>query len=199
MPKSSIPYVIEKSMDGERAYDVYSRLLEDRIIIIGEEITPSLSNNIIAQLLLLDERDSNRDICLYINSPGGCITSGLAIYDTINYIKSDVRTVVVGMACSMASVLASSGTKGKRNALPNSYIMIHQPRKDFQGQMTVTEQEIDLKVIRKMKRQLTDILANNTGKNYNQVYKDCELDKWFSPKEAVAYGLIDSIIYKKGD
>jgi ATP-dependent Clp protease protease subunit len=201
MPKNrmynSIPYVIEKDGDSERAYDIYSRLLENRIILIGEEITTQLANSIIAQLLLLDERDSSRDICLYINSPGGEITAGLAIYDTLNYIKSDVRTVVIGMACSMAAVLASSGTRGKRNALPNTYIMIHQPRQEGNRRMTVTEQEIDLKVIKKMKTQLTTILAENTNKTYKQIYKDCEMDKWFSSEEALEYGLVDEIIYNK--
>jgi ATP-dependent Clp protease, protease subunit len=196
---NSIPYVIEKKSGGERAYDIYSRLLEDRIILLGDEINTDLANNIIAQLLLLDERDNTRDICLYINSPGGDITAGLAIYDTINYIKSDVRTVVIGMACSMAAILASSGKKGKRNALPNSYIMIHQPRQEGSRRMTVTEQEIDLKVIQDMKKRLTNILASNTGKNYKQIFKDCELDKWFNPIEAKEYGLIDEIIFQKVD
>lgn len=194
---SVVPYVIERRDNGERVYDIYSRLLEDRIILLGEPITAELANNIVAQLLLLDEQDNTRDICLYINSPGGDVTAGLAIYDTMNYIKSDIRTVAMGIACSMGAVLLSSGKKGKRISLPNSYIMIHQPRQEYRDRQTVTEQEIDLKVSQAMKKQLTDILAKNTSKTYKEVLKDCELDKWLSPKEALAYGLIDEVIINK--
>lgn len=194
---NSIPFVIEKRADGDRAYDIYSRLLEDRIIILGSPIDSELANNIIAQLLLLDERDNERDICLYINSPGGDITAGLAIYDTMNYIKSDVRTVAIGIACSMAAVLLSAGKKGKRISLPNSYIMIHQPRQEQREMKTVTEQEIDLQVSKSMKKQLVEILSKHTGQTQKTIYADCELDKWLSPKEALSYGLIDEIVSKK--
>ena len=195
--KSVIPYVIEKRDNGERVYDIYSRLLEDRIILLGESITSEIANTVVAQLLLLDEQDSTRDICIYINSPGGDVTAGLAIYDTMNYIKSDIRTVAIGIACSMAAVLLSSGKKGKRISLPNSHIMIHQPRQEYRDKQTVTEQEIDLKVSQAMKKQLTEILAKNTGKTYKEVLNDCELDKWLSPKEAMNYGLIDEVILNK--
>jgi ATP-dependent Clp protease, protease subunit len=195
---SGLPYVIEKGTDGERSYDIYSRLLEDRIIFLGTEINDTVANAIIAQLLLLDQKDSSRDISLYINSPGGSVTAGLAILDTINYLNSNVRTVCVGMAASMAAILLSAGAKGKRIALPNSHIMIHQPNQTMGGQtMTVTEQEIDLKLIKTMKKQLIDILAKNCGQPVKKVYKDCEFDKWFSAKAAKEYGLIDDIILKK--
>lgn len=196
---NSTPFVIEKKSDGDRVYDIYSRLLEDRIIILGEEVNDSTANSIVAQLLLLDEKDSTRDICLYINSPGGSITAGLAIYDTMQYVKSDIRTVCIGSACSMAAVLLSSGTKGKRVALPNSYIMIHQPRQENGRRMTVTEQEIDLRLIRGMKKKLTNILARNTNQHYKKIFRDCEQDKWFSAQEALNYGLIDEVIVNKPD
>lgn len=196
--RASSPFVIEKNSEGERTYDVYSRLLEDRIVFLGTEIDESVANSIIAQLLLLDQRDSHSDICLYINSPGGSVTSGLAIIDTINYLHCDVRTVCLGMAASMGAVLLSAGKKGKRTALPNCHVMIHQPRQHGSpGVQTVTEQEIDYKLSRAMKRQLNEILAKNTGKTYKQVHKDCENDKWFNAKSALEYGIIDEIIFKK--
>lgn len=195
--KNSLPFVIEKGTEGERTYDVYSRLLEDRIVFLGTEIDDTVANSIIAQLLLLDQKD-NRDICLYINSPGGSVTAGLAILDTMNYLHSDVRTVCLGMAASMGAVLLSAGKPGKRIALPNCHIMIHQPHQSFGNKsMNVTEQEIDLKMIKSMKRQLIDILAKNTNNPYKKVYKDCEFDKWFSSKSALEYGIIDEIISKK--
>lgn len=199
MINSSVPFVVEKNSDGDRVYDIYSRLLEDRIIFLGEEVTRCLSNSIVAQLLLLDQKDKGRDVCLYINSPGGSIEAGMAIYDTMNYIRPDVRTVCIGEASSMGAFLLSSGAKGKRCSLPNSEIMIHQPRSVSGADvtMTVTEQEIDLKRIKRMKKHLTEILAINTGKTYKQVLKDCEMDKWFTANEAKDYGLIDEIIDKK--
>lgn len=198
-PSSSfIPYVVEKKADGERSYDIYSRLLEDRIIFLGSEINSQLANAVVAQLLLLDQKDPTRDIYIYINSPGGCITAGLAILDTMNYIRPEVHTVCVGEAASMAAVLLACGSKGKRSALPNCKIMIHQPRQTGSGQtMTVTEQQIDLKVMKKMKVQLSQILADRTGQTLKKVLKDCENDKWFEPGEALQYGLVDTIITKK--
>jgi ATP-dependent Clp protease, protease subunit len=193
-----VPFVIEKTGDYERSYDIYSRLLEDRIIFLGEEITDDVANSIIAQLLLLDQKDSHLDICLYINSPGGSITAGLAIYDTIQYVRPAVTTVCVGIAASMAAVLLSSGQRGKRYTLPNSKIMIHQPRQEgSHGVSTVTEQEINLKVIKKMKVQLSEILAKNTGKPLKKILKDCELDKWLEPSEALEYGIIDEILSER--
>lgn len=199
MRKANLPFVVEKHGDNERSYDVYSRLLEDRIIFIGEEITNELANSVVAQLLLLDQKDASSDIYIYINSPGGSITAGLAIYDTINFVRPEVRTVCVGVAASMAAVLLASGQKTKRYALPNSKIMIHQPRQQGNPHqvMTVTEQEIDLKVIKDMKKQLTTILAGKTGQPYKKVWKDCELDTWMEPEKALEYGLIDEIIIKK--
>lgn len=194
---ANVPYVIEKTKNGERCYDVYSRLLEDRTIFIGEEIGSNLANSVVAQLLLLNQQDKDRDIFMYINSPGGCVMSGLAIYDTMRYINCDVRTVCVGLAASMAAVLLSAGTKGKRFALPNSRIMIHQPRSTGAGEMTVTEQEIDFKLSRSLKRQLTQILADNTGNPYKVVAKDCEKDKWLTASEALKYGLLDEVITKQ--
>lgn len=193
-----IPFVIDKSFDTERSYDIYSKLLEDRIVFIGEEIDSSLTNSVIAQLLWLDQQDSNRDIYLYINSPGGSIQDGLAIYDTMTYIKADVRTVCVGEAASMAAILLAGGTKGKRISLPNSRIMIHQPRQTFsKTTQTVTEQQINLKVIKEMKLQLTKILSLKTGQNIKKILKDCESDKWFNPTDALKYGLIDEIVTNK--
>lgn len=192
------PFVIEKTEDGERTYDIYSRLLEDRIIFIGSEIDDQVANAVIAQLLLLDQKNAKKDIFIYINSPGGSITAGLAIYDTIKFIRPSVSTVCVGMAASMGAVLLSSGTKGKRFSLPNSRIMIHQPRQTGnKGTMTVTEQEIDLEVMKQMKTQLNKILSNNTNKTIETIKTDCELDFWLNAEEALKYGLIDQIISKK--
>jgi ATP-dependent Clp protease, protease subunit len=189
------PFVVERKGNKEIIYDIYSKLLEDRIIFIGEDITDEFANDIIVQLLLLDQKDSTRDIKLYINSSGGSITAGLAIYDTIKYIRAEVNTVCIGMAASMSAVLLSSGTKGKRFSLPNSRIMIHEPRqRQQQDALTVTEQIIDTDVIISMREQLTNILANNTGQPANKVLKDIKQDYWLTPEKAVNYGIIDSII-----
>lgn len=187
-----IPTVIEKSQMGERAYDIYSRLLKDRIIFLGTNVSPESSNLIIAQLLFLQSEDANKDIYLYINSPGGVVYDCLAIYDTINYIKPNVQTICVGFAASAAAVLLSSGTKGKRFALPNSKIMIHQPSSGTQGK--VTDQEIDLKEVLDLKKQLTQIVADNTGQTYKKVHVDMERDFYLTADEAKKYGLIDGII-----
>jgi ATP-dependent Clp protease protease subunit len=186
-----IPMVIEKSDVGERAYDLYSRLLEDRIILLSGEIDDALSNVVLAQLLYLDSLNNN-DINLYINSNGGSITSGMAIYDTMNYIKSDVSTICVGMAASMGAFLLSSGKKGKRYALPNAEIMIHQPAGGVQGQ--ATEIRIAAERILKTKETLNKILAKNTNKTINQIEKDTERDYFMSSEEALNYGIIDKIL-----
>ncbi len=188
---SLIPSVIEKTSNGERAYDIYSRLLKDRIIILCDEINDLNSNTIIAQLLYLDSLNSN-DISLYINSPGGSVTGGLAIYDTINFIKSDVSTICVGMAASMAAIILASGTKGKRFALPNSEIMIHQPLGGVQGQ--ATEIKIAAERILKIKDKLNIILANETNQNLKKIERDTERDNFMESKEALDYGLIDEIL-----
>ena len=188
-----IPTVIEKSNNSERVYDIYSRLLKDRIILISGEINDSISSSIVAQLLYLDSIN-NDDISIYINSPGGVVTAGMAIYDTMNYIKSDVSTICIGMAASMAAFLLSSGTKGKRYCLPNSEVMIHQPLGGVEGQ--ATEIKIAAERILKLKDKLNKILAKNTGKNINTVEKDTERDYFLSANEALEYGLIDKIIEK---
>ncbi len=185
-----VPVVIEKTSAGERSYDIYSRLLKDRIIILNGEIDDNLSNSIVAQLLYLDSIN-NDDISLYINSPGGSITSGMAIYDTMNYIKSDVVTICIGMAASMAAFLLSSGTKGKRFALPNSEVMIHQPLGGAQGQ--ATEIKIAAERILKLKKNLNAILAKNTGKSIKQIENDTERDHFLDSSEALEYGIIDKI------
>lgn len=189
-----IPTVIEKEVNGERSYDIYSRLLKDRIIILNGEINDQTSNIVVAQLLYLDS-ESNEDIELYINSPGGSITSGMAIYDTMNFIKSKVSTICIGMAASMAAFLLSSGEKGKRMALPNSDIMIHQPLGGASGQ--ATEIKIAAEHILKVKNKLNKILAKNTGKTIEQIEQDTERDYFLSSKEAKNYGLIDKIIENK--
>lgn len=195
---SSVPFVVEKGNDTERTYDIYSRLLEDRIVFIGTEITNSVANSIIAQLLLLDQRDDSRDIKLYINSGGGSVTAGMAIYDTINYIRSDVMTVCVGLAASMGALLLAAGTKGKRISLPNSRIMIHEPLQTSGGQsITTTDQKIDTDLLIDMRRQLAEILIDKTGQNRNKILKDIQRDYWMNPPEALKYGLIDRIIDKK--
>ena len=186
-----IPSVIEKSSNGERCYDIYSRLLKDRIIIINDEITDINSNIIIAELLYLDSLN-NEDISIYINSPGGSVTAGMGIYDTMNFIKSDVSTICVGMAASMAAFLLSSGKAGKRYALPNSEIMIHQPLGGAQGQ--ATEIKIAAERILKLRDKLNKILAKNTKQDIKTVEKDTDRDNFMSAKEALEYGLIDSII-----
>ncbi|MCI8778720.1 MAG: ATP-dependent Clp protease proteolytic subunit [Bacilli bacterium] len=186
-----IPTVIEKSNNGERAYDIYSRLLKDRIIMLNGEIDDVNCNTIISQLLYLDSLNHN-DISIYINSPGGSVTAGMAIYDTINFVKSDVSTIVVGIAASMGAFLLSSGTKGKRFGLPNSEVMIHQPLGGAQGQ--ATEIKIAAERILKMREKLNKLLAQNTGKDIKEIEKDTERDHFLTAKEAVEYGLIDKIL-----
>lgn len=192
-----IPTVIEQTSRGERSYDIYSRLLKDRIIMLSGEINDQMANTIIAQLLFLDAQDSDKDIYLYINSPGGVITSGLAILDTMNLIHADVQTIAMGMAASMASVLLTSGTKGKRFALPNAEILIHQPSGGAQGQQT--EIEIAAEEILKSRQKLNKILADASGKTEAQIKKDTERDNYLTAQEAKDYGLIDDILTKKDD
>lgn len=187
-----IPTVIEKTSHGERAYDIYSRLLKDRIIFLGSAINDTVANAIIAQLLFLENQSPEKDIKLYINSPGGSVTAGMAIYDTMNYIKSDVSTICIGMAASMASVLLASGAKGKRFCLPNSEVMIHQVMGGAQGQ--ASDIQIHAERIVKMKRQLNEILATKSGQPFEKVEKDADRDYFMSSKEAVAYGLVDKVI-----
>lgn len=189
-----IPTVIEKSYEGERAFDIYSRLLNERIIFLGEDVNEATANVVVAQLLHLAYADSKKDIKLYINSPGGSVYDGMAIYDTIQYIKPDVQTIGIGLQASMGAFLLSSGTKGKRFALPNSRIMIHQPSSGTQGK--VTDQEITLREHIHLKKQLNEILAKNTGQKLSKIEKDVERDYWMSSKEAKEYGLIDEVIEK---
>ena len=189
---SFAPYVIEQTSRGERSYDIYSRLLNDRIIFLGEEVTDVSANLIVAQLLFLESEDPGKDIHMYINSPGGSVSAGLAIYDTMQYIKCDVSTICIGMAASMGAFLLAGGTKGKRMALPNSEIMIHQPSGGAQGQ--ATEIKIVAEQILKTKRKLNEILAANTGKPLEQIEIDTERDNYMSAEEAKAYGLIDNVI-----
>ena len=189
---SFVPYVIEQTSRGERSYDIYSRLLNDRIIFLGEEVTDVSANLIVAQLLFLESEDPGKDIHMYINSPGGSVSAGLAIYDTMQYIKCDVSTICIGMAASMGAFLLAGGTKGKRMALPNSEIMIHQPSGGAQGQ--ATEIKIVAEQILKTKRKLNEILAANTGKPLEQIEIDTERDNYMSAEEAKAYGLIDNLI-----
>lgn len=192
---SLIPYVIEQTSRGERAYDIYSRLLKDRIIFIGTPIDDLVANTVIAQLLFLEADDPDKDISLYVNSPGGIVTSGLAIYDTMNYIKCPVSTICIGQAASMAALLLASGTKGKRFSLPHSRIMIHQPIGGFQGQ--ATDIEIHAKEILKLKDTLNKILANHTGQPLDRIHADTERDFFMSGEDAKAYGIIDEVIAKK--
>ena len=189
---SFVPYVIEQTSRGGRRYDIYSRLLNDRIIFLGEEVTDVSANLIVAQLLFLESEDPGKDIHMYINSPGGSVSAGLAIYDTMQYIKCDVSTICIGMAASMGAFLLAGGTKGKRMALPNSEIMIHQPSGGAQGQ--ATEIKIVAEQILKTKRKLNEILAANTGKPLEQIEIDSERDNYMSAEEAKAYGLIDNVI-----
>lgn len=189
-----VPTVIEKSMDGERAFDIYSRLLKERIIFVGDEINQHTANVIVAQLLHLAYEDSKKDIMLYINSPGGSVYDGLAIYDTIQYIKPDVQTIGIGLQASMGAFLLSSGKKGKRFVLPNSRIMIHQPSSGTQGK--ITDQEISLREGIFLKQRLNEILAKNTGQKLSKIEKDAERDFWMSAEEAVKYGLVDEVIEK---
>lgn len=189
---SLIPYVIEQTSRGERSYDIYSRLLKDRIIFLGEEVNDVSASVVVAQLLFLESEDPEKDIHLYINSPGGSITAGMAIYDTMNYIKCDVATVCIGMAASMGAFLLTGGAKGKRFALPNAEIMIHQPLGGAQGQ--ATEIEITARHILATKEKMAKIMAQNTGQDYEVIMADTERDNWKTAEEAKAYGLIDKII-----
>ena len=191
---SLVPYVIEQTNHGERSYDIYSRLLKDRIIFLGEEVTDVSANIVVAQLLFLAADDPDKDINLYINSPGGSVAAGMAIYDTMQYIKPDVSTICIGMAASMGAFLLSGGQKGKRFALPNSEIMIHQPSGGARGQ--ATEIKIVAENILKTKKKLNEILARNTGKPYEQIERDTERDNYMSAQEALEYGIIDAVITK---
>ena len=191
----SIPYVIEKTSGGERSYDIYSRLLQDRIIILSNEVNDDIASLVVSQLLFLESQDPNKDISLYINSPGGSVSAGFAIYDTMNYVKCDVSTICMGLAASMGAFLLAGGAKGKRLALPNAEIMIHQPSGGSQGQ--ATEIEIAAKHILKTKEKLNRMLSENTGKPYETIAADTERDNWMSAEEACAYGLIDSVIAKR--
>ena len=194
---SLIPYVIEQTSRGERSYDIYFRLLKERIIFLGEEVDANSASVVVAQLLFLEAEDPEKDIHLYINSPGGEITSGMAIYDTMNYIKCDVATICVGMAANMGAFLLAGGAKGKRQALPNAEIMIHQPSGGSRGQ--ATEIEIAAKHILRTRENLNKILAENTGKPIETIALDTERDNWMSAEEAMAYGLIDSVITARAD
>ena len=187
-----IPYVIEQTSHGERSYDIYSRLLKDRIIFIGSEIDDNVASAVVAQLLFLDAEDSDKDINLYINSPGGSVTAGMAIYDTMNYIKADVSTICVGMAASMGALLLSAGAKGKRYALPNAEVMIHQPLGGAHGQ--ASDVVIHAEWLKKTKEKLNNILSETTGKKLAVIEKDTERDNFMSADEAVKYGLIDEVI-----
>ena len=189
---SLVPYVVEQTSRGERSYDIYSRLLKDRIIFLGEEVNEVTASLVVAQLLFLESEDPTKDICLYINSPGGSVTAGMAIYDTMRYIKCDVSTICIGMAASMGAFLLAGGTKGKRMALPNSEIMIHQPLGGAQGQ--ATEIEIAAKHILQTKDKLNRMLAENCGKPVEIVAADTDRDNWMTADEALAYGLIDKVI-----
>lgn len=190
-----VPYIVEQTSRGERSYDIYSRLLEDRIIFLSGEIDDAVANTVVAQLIYLEAKDPSKDISLYINSPGGSVSAGLAIYDTMNYVKCDVSTICIGMAASMGAFLLSSGQKGKRYALPNSEIMIHQPLGGAQGQAS------DIKIaadhILKTRQKLNTILAANSGKPLSQIEKDTDRDNYLSAQEAMEYGLIDKVFYKR--
>lgn len=187
-----VPYVVEQTSKGERSYDIYSRLLQDRIVMLSGEVTTDLANSICAQLLFLNAQDPDKDISLYINSPGGSVTAGMAIYDTMQYIKADVSTVCMGMAASMGAFLLAGGAKGKRYCLPNAEVMIHQPLGGAEGQ--ATEIEIAAKHILHTKEKLTKIIAENCGKSYEECLADMERDNWKSAEEAVTYGLVDKVI-----
>lgn len=189
---SLVPYVVEQTSRGERSYDIYSRLLKDRIIFLGEEVNEVTASLTVAQLLFLESEDPGKDIQLYINSPGGVVTSGMAIYDTMQYIKCDVSTICIGMAASMGAFLLAGGAKGKRFALPNAEIMIHQPSGGAKGQ--ATDIQIVAENILRTKKRLNEILAANTGKPYETVAADTERDNWMTAQEALDYGLIDSVI-----
>ena len=190
---SLVPYVVEQTSRGERSYDIFSRLLNDRIVFLGEEVNATTASLVVAQLLYLESQDPDKDIQFYINSPGGSVTDGMAIYDTMQYIKCDVSTICVGMAASMGAFLLSAGAKGKRLALPNAEIMIHQPSAGTQGQ--ITDMAIHLKRLETIKKRMNQILADNTGKSVEQVTADCERDNFMTAEEAKEYGLIDRVIY----
>ena len=192
---SLVPYVVEQTSRGERSYDIFSRLLNDRIIMLSEEVNDTTASLIVAQLLYLEAQDPDKDIQFYINSPGGSVTSGLAIYATMQYIKPDVSTICIGMAASMGAFLLSSGAKGKRIALPNAEIMIHQPSGGSQGQCT--DIQIQAEQILKIKKRLNSILAENTGKDIETIERDCERDHFMTAEEAQTYGIIDKVIYKR--
>ncbi len=189
---SLVPYVVEQTSRGERSYDIYSRLLKERIIFLGEEVNETTASLVVAQLLFLESEDSTKDIMLYINSPGGSVTAGMAIYDTMNYIKCDVSTICIGMAASMGAFLLSGGAKGKRYALPNAEIMIHQPLGGAQGQ--ASEIEIAAQHILKTKKKLNQIIADNCGKTLEEVEKATDRDNWMSAEQALEFGLIDRIV-----
>lgn len=189
---SLVPYVVEQTSRGERSYDIFSRLLNDRIVFLGEEVNATTASLVVAQLLHLEGQDPDKDIQLYINSPGGSVTDGMAIYDTMQYIKCDVSTICVGMAASMGAFLLSAGAKGKRIALPNAEIMIHQPSAGTQGQ--ITDMAIHLRRLEIIKKRMNAILADNCGKSVEQVTADCERDNFMTAEEALEYGLIDKII-----
>lgn len=191
---SLIPMVIETSSRGERAYDIYSRLLKDRIIILGTGINDAVASTIVAQLLFLESEDPEKDINLYINSPGGVVSSGMAIYDTMQYIKCDVSTTCIGMAASMGAVLLTAGAKGKRAVLPNSRVMIHQPLGGVQGQ--ASDIEIEAREILRLKTSLSQILANHSGKSLEEITNDSDRNKWMSAEEAVEYGVVDKILQR---
>ena len=192
---SLVPYVVEQTSRGERSYDIFSRLLNDRIIMLSEEVNDTTASLIVAQLLYLEAQDPDKDIQFYINSPGGSVPAGMAIYDTMQYIKCDVSTICIGMAASMGAFLLSSGAKGKRFALPNAEIMIHQPSAGTQGQ--ITDMAIHLKRLEIIKERMNRILAENTGKSVEVVTADCERDNFMTAEEAMEYGLIDKVIYKR--
>ena len=192
---SLVPYVVEQTSRGERSYDIFSRLLNDRIIFLSEEVNDVTASLVVAQMLYLEAQDPDKDIQFYINSPGGSVTSGLAIYDTMQYIKCDVSTICIGLAASMGAFLLSSGAKGKRIALPNAEIMIHQPSGGAQGQ--ATDIEIHAEQIIAMKRRLNQIFALNTGKDYETICRDCERDHFMTAEEAKEYGLVDQVIYHR--
>ena len=192
---SLVPYVFEQTSRGERNYDIYSRLLKDRIIFLGEEVNETTASLVVAQLLFLESEDPNKDIHLYINSPGGMVTAGLAIYDTMQYIKCDVSTICIGLAASMGAFLLAGGAKGERYALPNAEIMIHQPSGGAKGQ--ATEIQIAAENILKTRNRLNEILAANTGKSVEEISRDTERDNYMTAQEAVAYGLIDSVVEKR--
>ena len=194
---SLVPYVIEQTSRGERSYDIYSRLLKERIIFLGEEVNETTASLVVAQMLFLEAEDPEKDIQLYINSPGGSVTAGMAIYDTMQYVKCDVSTFCMGMAASMGAFLLAGGTKGKRLALPNAEIMIHQPLGGAQGQ--ATEIEIAAKHILQTKEKLNRMLAENTGKDIAIIAADTDRDNWMSAEEAKEYGLIDRVIYKRSE